>query len=242
MTTKLAKNKNLGYHNNNLLGSQERLVKGSSYKDLSTVIICPTRGGRSLSPKWVSHLMGLQRPMNQQCIGPFFLEGMEVGDAYNKGIEMILNNSTLSTYKYVLTLEDDVLPPPDGLLKLYECMEKFDVAGGLYWTKGEGGMPMIYGDVNTVPFNFIPQLPIPEAMQECRGLGMGFNLFKLSIFRDGKVPKPWFKTLQEWDENKGGRGYTQDLYFYENAGKVGYRFCCYTSVKCGHMSDDGFVW
>lgn len=232
-----------GFHNANLLESSKRLVKGATYKDLSTIIVCPTRGGRSLSPKWVMYLLGLMRPMNQPCVGPIFLENMEVGDAYNVGIENILANPQLAKFKYLLTIEDDVLPPPDGLLKLYECMDKFDVAGGLYWTKGEGGAPMIYGDINTIPLNFIPQLPIPNTMQECRGLGMGFNLFKLSMFRDGKIPKPWFKTLQEWDEQKGGRGYTQDLYFYENAGKAGYKFCCYTSVRCGHMDcDTGFVW
>ena len=70
----------------------------------------------------------------------------------------------------------------------------FDAIGGLYWTKGENGQPMIYGNPNEMPKNFRPQVPIVDGLQPCNGLGMGFTLFKLSMFR--KIDKPWFKTLQ----------------------------------------------
>jgi hypothetical protein len=159
---------------------------------------------------------------------------MEVGDAYNSAIELILNHPELSKWKYVLTLEEDNLPPPDGLLKLYESMDDFAVVGGLYWTKGEAGQPMIYGAPEGI-LNFVPQVPVPETVQECNGLGMGFNLWNLDVFRDEKIPRPWFKTLQEWDPNKGAKAYTQDLYFYENARKAGYRVACDTRVKVGHL-------
>ena len=40
----------------------------------------------------------------------------------------------------MLTLEDDNLPPPDGLLRLYESIEAgpYDAVGGLYWTRATG--------------------------------------------------------------------------------------------------------
>ena len=75
-------------------------------------------------------------PMNQKFTR-FFVVGMEVGEAYSVAVEQILSNPEFSKWKYVLTLEEDNLPPQDGLLKLYENMNKFDVIGGLYWTKGE---------------------------------------------------------------------------------------------------------
>ena len=47
----------------------------------------------------------------------------------------------------MLTVEQDNLPPQDGIMKLYESIEEgFDVVSGLYWTKGDAGQPMIYGD------------------------------------------------------------------------------------------------
>jgi hypothetical protein len=230
-----------GAHNQDLEKSQDRLLQSKSYKDLSTVIVCPTRG--QVSAKVVQSWMGLMKPMNQKVIGPLFAIGMEVGEAYNSMIEMVLSSPELSTWKYILTIEEDNMPPPDGLLKLYEDMDDYDVVGGLYWTKGEGGQPMIYGDPAVEPLNFIPQVPGTNGLQAANGLGMGFNLFKINIFKDEKLPRPWFKTVQEFIPGQGARGYSQDLYFYENAGKLGYKFACDTRVKVGHY-DAGMdiVW
>jgi hypothetical protein len=229
-----------GYHNRDIDESANRLEQAKSYKDLSTIIVCPTRG--QIPAKVVQSWMGLMRPMNQKVIGPLFAIGMEVGAAYNSMIENILNNPELSKWKYILTIEEDNMPPADGLLKLYESMDKYDVVQGLYWTKGEGGQPMIYGDPSVMPKNFIPQKPIKDTVQHCNGLGMGFNLFKLEIFKNPDLPRPWFKTVQEV-VNGGARAYTQDLYFYENAAKCGYRFACDTHVKVGHYDiNNDIIW
>jgi hypothetical protein len=230
-----------GYHNRDLEETNKRLEKSKSFKDLSTIIICPTRG--QVPARVVQSWMSLMRPMNQKVIGPLFAVGMEVGEAYNAMIEMVLRSPELSKWKYILTIEEDNMPPMDGLLKLYESIGEYDVVGGLYWTKGEGGQPMIYGDPKAEPFNFIPQMPMDEAIQPANGLGMGFNLFKIDIFKDERLPKPWFKTVQEYIPEKGSRFYTQDLYFYENAGKLGYKFACDTRVKVGHYdSEMDVVW
>ena len=227
----------VGRHNSDLDTSVDRLEKSKSYRDLSTVIICPTRG--QIPARVVQSWMGLMRPMNQKVIGPIFAIGMEVGQAYSTLIESILANPELSTYKYILTIEEDNMPPGDGLLKLYESMDKYDVVQGLYWTKGEGGQPMIYGTPGVMPKNFIPQIPLLDQVQPANGLGMGFNLFKLDIFKNPNLPKPWFKTVQEVIPGQGARAYTQDLYFYENAAKEGYKFACDTRVKVGHYDYAG---
>jgi hypothetical protein len=229
-----------GYHNRDLDVSADRLEQSKSYKDLSTIIICPTRG--QIPARVVQSWMGLMRPMNQKVIGPLFASGMEVGKAYNSMIEMILANPTLRDWKYILTIEEDNAPPADGLLKLYESIDKYDVVQGLYWTKGEGGQPMIYGNPGVFPKNFIPQKPVAETVMECNGLGMGFNLFKLDIFKNPELPKPWFKTVQEVSGG-GARAYTQDLYFFENAAKYGYKFACDTRVKVGHYDfNSDIMW
>lgn len=219
-----------GIHNaNNRAGE---LLKEKTYQDLSTICIIPTRG--LISIKVMVSWMGMMTAMNQKFIR-MPIQGYEVGAAYNTAIENILANPELSTWKYILTLEEDNIPPPDGLLKLYQNMDKFDVIGGLYWTKGEAGQPMIYGDPNVMPKNFIPQIPIENHLQQANGLGMGFNLFKLDLFKDPNLQKPFFKTVQEYDPYTGAaRAYTQDLYFYENAAKCGYKFACDTRVKVGH--------
>lgn len=214
--------------------------KSKIYQDLSTICIIPTRG--NISAKVVQSWWALMAPMNQKFIRTFVI-GMEVGAAYTQAIEQIVADPILRKWKYILTLEEDNMPPPDGLLKLYESMDKYDVVGGLYWTKGDAGQPMIYGDPTLAETTFIPQVPIPDTVQECNGLGMGFNLFKLDIFRDPRVPRPYFKTLQEFTPGLGGRGYSQDLYFYENIKKLGYKVACDTRIKVGHYdAENDIVW
>ena len=230
----------VGRHNENINASIDRLEKSKTYRDLSTIIVCPTRG--TIPARVVQSWMGLLRPMNQKVIGPLFAVGMEVGAAYNTLFEMILNNPELSTWKYVLTIEEDNIPPADGLLKLYESMDEYDVVQGLYWTKGIGGQPMCYGSPKIFPKNFIPQKPVPDTVMEVNGLGMGFNLFKIDIFKNKDLPKPWFKTVQEVIPG-GAKSYTQDLYFYENAAKCGYRFACDTRILVGHYDiNTDIVW
>lgn len=230
----------VGRHNVDLKESAARLVRGSTYRDLSTVILIPTRG--TLHAKAVQSLLNLMKPMNQKS-ATFFVSGHEVGVAYSQTIEAILQNPELSKWQYILTLEDDVLPPPDGLLKLYESMDKYDVVQGLYWTKGEGGQPMIYGDPAVMPKNFIPQVPKIDTVQQCNGLGMGFNLFKMKIFKDTRIERPWFRTFQGVVPEKGAQAFTQDLYFFNNAAKWGYKFACDTKIKCGHYdANTDRVW
>jgi hypothetical protein len=189
----------------------------------------------------VENWMGLMTPMNNAFFR-MFVSGMEVGEAYNVAVETILAHEQLSQFKYLLTLEEDNMPPPDGLLKLYESMDEYAAVGGLYWTKGEGGQPMIYGDPKGM-LTFQPQLVQPDTVQEANGLGMGFTLFDMNLFRDERIPRPWFKTVQQWDPQTGAQAGTQDLYFFANARKAGHRVACDTRVKVGHFdAGTGICW
>jgi hypothetical protein len=228
-----------GLHNADLKASTERLKKGKQYRDLSTVCVVPTRG--VIPARVVENWMGMMTPMNNAFMR-IFVSGMEVGDAYNAAVETILAHEQLKNFKYLLTLEEDNLPPPDGLLKLYESIDEYAAVGGLYWTKGEGGQPMIYGDPKGI-LSFQPQQVQPDMVQEANGLGMGFTLFDMDLFRDEDIPKPWFKTVQEWDPAKGAAAGTQDLYFFSNIRKLGYRVAADTRIKVGHLDvDSGMVW
>lgn len=245
---------NVGYHNSDLEATRQRIIVGGTYKDCSTIALTPSRGEKNHlgetvlgDSKWTIKfalaMSGLMKPMNHRY-AHWPIVGHEVGEAYNDAIGEILKHPDLSTWRYILTLEDDCLPPPDGLIKLYESMEahpEFAVIQGIYFTKGPEGQPMIYGDPKVMPKNFLPQPPIPNAVQEANGLGMGFNLFRLDMFK--KVPQPWFKTLQTWAPNVGGAQFSQDLYFYSEASKHGYRFACDTRVRVGHYdAKTGIVW
>jgi GT2 family glycosyltransferase len=212
-------------------------VPKSSYKDSSMVIIVPSREPY-LHHTFVQHLQALAYPMNQ-ARAMFFVSGAEVGKAYSEMIQMVLDHPELSKWKYLLTLEDDTLPPPDAVLKLVESIElgPFDGVGGMYWTKGDVNMPMMYGDpaefARTGVLDFRPRHPL-EALNrgeivEVNGIANGCTLFRLDSFR--KVPGPWFQTLE--DPTKGGCG-TQDLVWCSKARRAGQRFAVDARVRCGH--------
>lgn len=231
-----------GHHNADLKASARRLREGKAYKDLSTVCVIPTRG--VIPAAAVESWLSLMTPMNNKFLR-IFVAGMEVGDAYEKAVELILSHEELSKWKYLLTLEEDNLPPADGLLKLYEsicdckvlCREHYAQVAGLYWTKGEAGQPMIYGNPKEM-LTFMPQVPIANTVQACNGTGMGFTLFRLDLFRSKDIEKPWFRTVQE-----GGAQGTQDLFFMGKVRKAGYRIASDNRVRVGHWSqDEGRAW
>lgn len=252
-----------GFHNMDLQKSRERVLTGASYRDCSTIALLPTpKDSGALHYKVSAALKGMLTPMNQK-FHLQYLEGMEVADAYNQGIQMVLANPELSKWKFVLTIEHDNTPPPDGLVKLIETMYLGPWAGvgGLYWTKGEGGMPMIYGDPHDPQPNFRPLPPMIDQVQECRGIAMGFTLWDMDLFRDKRLPTQcvdpndlskgatWFRTLNNWSPNTGVQAGTQDLDFCARAGALGYRFAVDNRVKVGHVQFEkspthpaGFVW
>lgn len=224
----------IGVHNRRAKVTRDRLRDGKVYRDLSTVCVVPTRG--VVPARVVESWMNLMSPMNQPFVR-IFVEGMEVGEAYQRAVELILDNPVLKKFKYLLTLEEDNIPPSDGLLKLYENIDKYAVVAGLYYTKGEGGQPMIYGDPKGL-LTFNPQVPRVNTVQECNGTGMGFTLFDMKLFKDKKIPKPWFKTVQEV-----GRVGTQDLYFMGKVRSAGYKIASDNRVKVGHYdSETRIAW
>lgn len=224
-----------GYHNADLKTSTNRIIQGGSWKKQRTVLLIPA--GDMIPTRIYLNHSSLIFPPNQSA-HRMAAEGMEVGEAFSQSIEQILAHPDLSQWEYLLTIEHDNAPPADGLVRLIKRMEEhpeFSCIGGIYWTKGEGGVPQIWGDPRDTNLNFRPQPPDPNGgLVECCGTGMGFNLWRLKMFKDERLRRPWFKTVADLT----GVG-TQDLYFWGDARKYGYRCAIDCSVKVGHYDHEG---
>ncbi len=207
-------------------------VPKSSYRDNSMVVICPLRTPmihRRVVESWQS----LQWPMNQKR-AMFMVTGDEVGTAYNDQLAGVLAHPELGKWKYLLTLEDDNIPPPDAVVKLAESIDigPFDAVGGLYFTKGDLNMPQCYGDpvefARTGVLEFRPRDMVAAIKQgaivPCNGIAMGCSLYRLDSFR--KVDGPWFQT---------NPSNTQDLFWCAKACRAGLRFAVDTRVRVGHL-------
>lgn len=232
-----------GEHNRDLKKTVARLDRGGSWKKQRVIVVLPAAD--SIPAKVALSHWNLAFPPNNGVVRILAL-GYEVGDAYSTAIEGILANPELAQWEYVLFIEHDNAPPPDGVIKLIEQMEQhkeLHAIGGLYFTKGPGGAAQIWGDVRDPIINFRPQLPDPSGgLVECYGTGQGFTMFRLSVFKDEKLRKPWFVT-----QTKNGVS-TQDLYFWSDARKHGYRCAIDCSVKVGHydlrgdFGEPDFMW
>ena len=234
-----------GLNNADLGKSGARIIKGGSWKRQRVVTIIPAAS--MIPAKCALAMMGLIYPPNNGVVR-ILAQGLEVGHAYSSAIEQVLAHPDLSTWEWILCMEQDNAPPPDGLLKLITRMEahpELSAISGLYWTKGGDstgpfspcGVPQIWGNPqDPLGMNFMPQPPRLGELVECCGIGQGFGLFRLSMFKDTRLRRPWFVTQQ------GPQGVsTQDLYFWSDARKYGFRCAVDCDCKVGHW-DGTIMW
>jgi len=224
------------------------LLHGSTFKDCSTIQLVPSRG--LIDPKVIGSWIGLIAPMNQKR-WLTFTEGDEVGHAYTEMVGRILKDPYLSKWKYIMTMEDDNLPPPDAHIRLLETIDwgGYDAVSGLYFTKGDWNMPMAYGDpaeyartgVLTMQPRDVAHAVEAGTIMEVNGIGMGCALWRMDLFRE--IDPPWFVTVNDIIPDKGIMAFTQDLYFCERARRVGKRFAVDMRVRVGHMDvETGVVY
>lgn len=230
----------VGIHNADLQASAARIVEGKGWLKTDTVIVMPA--AKMVPMKCALTWMNMIRPPNQSC-PPIWASGMEVGDAYSQVIQQVVDHPQLGAHKYILTIEHDQTVPQDGLLTLIKHAEthpEFAAISGLYWTKGPGGVPQIWGDVKDPLINYRPQPPrVDGGLVECNGLGMGFCLFRMDLFRDQRLRRPWFRTVASTTEGVG----TQDLYFWGDARAKGHRCAVACDVLVGHHdSNENKTW
>lgn len=218
-----------------------QVLPGTTYHEASTVVVIPTRG--MIHHRVVAAWQSLIAPMNQKR-ALLFAAGDEVGRAYDHLIKAILENPQFKDWKYILTLEDDNLPPPDAHIRLLESIEmapKLDAVSGIYFTKGDFNMPMAYGDpaqyARTGVLDFRPR-NVRDALDAGRvmpvnGIAMGCALWRLELFR--QMAPPWFVTTADVVDGKGVQAFTQDLFFCQRACQAGKRFGVDMRVRVGHL-------
>lgn len=201
------------------------LLTGDTYRDRSHAIITPSRGVIH-AEVYGAHLDMRQVPGSIKSIR-IVVTGDEVGVAYNRAIRTVLDYK--EKFRYLIFLEDDMLPPVDGFERLLASIEAHpEMAGisGLYYTKEEPKVPLVLG------FPDQPQDATVRGFKhgdfvECNIVPQGFGIFRTDMYRD--LPFPWYVS--------GGvhRNDTQDVAFCRKARAKGYRFAVDTSIPCGHL-------
>ncbi|MCX7928846.1 MAG: hypothetical protein N2558_04155 [Patescibacteria group bacterium] len=220
-----------------------RLKKAKSSKDLSTICIIPHSG--ILHTRAIQNWFYLAAGMNQKFI-PMLVYGKDKAEVFNRVISEIIKNPTLSNFRFILTMHENSVPPPDGLQKLYENTNKYDVIGGLIWNAGiEKVFPLAFGCPNKIPADFIPIAVKNNKIIPCLGLSFGFTLFKTKIFKDKRIEFPWFNSENLTIENtyNPSKSLIPNMRFFEKIKLLGYKVCCDTRVRVGNYDyTSEIVW
>ena len=186
--------------------------------------------------------------------------GFSIDDAYNLIVKVAIDRGV----EWLLTIEDDVILPPETLVKIGQYMDKGDIpiVSGLYYLKAEPTQPLLFRGRGNGSYT---KFKIGDKVW-CDGLPMGILLTHMSIIKwfwenakpyqvsSGDHVRRVFETPRKTyiDPETGGVSTvsgTQDLYFFDmildnkvlqktgwkKIGRKKYPFLCDTSIFCKHI-------
>lgn len=182
---------------------------------------------------WAQACESLQWPNNtgKAVINCVDTVGGEIAETRNRLVSLVLNRDTENCeMTHIFWVDDDVLVSCMALCRLLE--HDRDIASGVYFTKSECPTPLIYPGrgAGHTPF-------VPDQVFETWGHGMGLTLVKTDVYRRmcdelnlplDKYGNPqWYKTPGVEDATQEGGvlfvGGTEDLFWCQNAMKLGYK-------------------
>lgn len=200
------------------------------------IVLCtPSLGAVSLW--WARQIAGLLWPLNIGKRHLFLRDsvGGEIAETRNRIVKMALElENDQVEVDSLFWVDDDVLITQGALLQLYTHHKP--IVSGVYFTKSQIPEPLIFPARlhGTAPF-------VPDQVLEVWGHGMGLTLVKADVYRrmerELQLPKDkhgateFYKTNREYkvEGQMLDCGGTEDLYFLDMAGRLGYR----PAVDCG---------
>jgi len=137
-------------------------------------------------------------------------------------------------FEWLFFIDDDVMINPETLQRFLEYGK--DITTGIYWTKTENPVPVIFEKMGGGPmFNF----PLDELF-EVDGSGLGCCLINMKVFDAfDKAGIPYFKEnwIMELDDGRKLKcPIGEDHYFFHNAKKLGFKVWADGGALCDHYN------
>jgi hypothetical protein len=148
--------------------------------------------------------------------------GLPTARAYEKAVDMALSDGA----DYILTVEDDTFPPPDGFVRLYNLISKHEergekvIIGGWYPKRSDTfiGTPIILENGRRT------DLKPDGAIHEVYTIPQGFTLFPVQVFKE--LTPPYFAVTDNL---------SQDSWFSQLAREAGWKLLVDTALRCKHI-------
>jgi len=210
--------------------TEEPSVIEGDYQRPHFLVCIPTLG--MVPIHFVVAFARLQMPVNCRTQS-LVITKTEVGEARNYSAEFVLNMKPRPDY--LLFVGDDMLPPWDAVIKLFQEMrtDKWDVLAGLYYIKQEElPIPIIWR--KDVPMWLEPYVHYtPGEVVPVDVVGMDMTMIKPSVFE--KVSFPWFRTGPTLaPDGKTVVSHTEDTFFCDKVREAKLKIGCHTGIRVGH--------
>jgi len=200
---------------------------------VSVVIGIPSFG--MVSTYFLQARLSQQFPLVSSSIDKIVLN-KPIADARNEIVEFALQQNA----QYIFWLDDDVIPPPNSFLRLYN--QQKDIINGVYWSKSNPTMPLLFRGHLEGPYW---DWHVGDLI-EIDAAGNGLTLVKTDVYRkmQKELGGPWYSV--EYGSfpgvtNEVPVANTEDLYFYWKAKKVGYKVWADTSIQAFHYEKNSRV-
>jgi hypothetical protein len=165
---------------------------------------------------------------------PAVVERLHVDRARNEIVDMVLNpkkprpplypdgvNGIYSEATHIFWLDDDMVVPPTAIIQLLR--DDQPIVGGLYFGRQPPHLPIVYRHVEGN--QWIPITEFGPGMQEADAVGFGCMMVRREVLE--KMQRPYF----EFSDKMG-----EDMYFCEEAKKLGYQILVDADVLCTHLA------
>jgi hypothetical protein len=150
----------------------------------------------------------------------------------------VVNVALGGDYSHILFLDADMLWPNDVLDKMLAHHAR-GIVGGLYHLKKWPYWPVAMKDAKwnahdqVFDYAYDKEATGSEMLRPEQILGMGCTLIPTEVFR--RFERPWFKYQ---DSSSGFSTITEDMWFCQQAAKVGCPIWLDPAIECGHVSQE----
>ena len=188
----------------------------------------PTWGKVSIT--WAQAYRHLGGPLGSNAIELAPVVGKPIAEARNELMQNAFNNNC----DFLFFLGDDVLAPPDTIIRLLQRMwdnPGIQMVTGMYWTKQWPTQPYIWRGMQRGPYHDWKH----GEFFEIDFAGCDCLMVRLTPELRALGPE-WFSTEWTWEDSQEQPILlaTEDFYFYTRARKAGLKLWCDTrrSYRC----------
>jgi hypothetical protein len=198
----------------------EDIIAKNQSKDIDLLIAVPNRN--SFSNRCVGGLLTLRQPLQK------YLFNLEVGQPIDLSRNIACAKALQLGAKYLLFIDSDMVPPPDGLEILLS--DRRPIVSGVYRGRGEPYHIVANAGKNVVPDSILDAPQIVKVDE----VGMGFCLIDTRVLKAMAS-----QVLKEWRcfQNHEKEGTEVAIFSDKDAIKNNYK-CTY----CGQLIVARFFW